>query len=397
MNKNEKKALIGFLSIYIGSALFLISIMLYIYYKNEVKNLEDSCSMELSNVAMKIKSDIIDSYMSQKEYNPKKLDNKHVRYALYDRKNNLLFSSLEGKKYVNLNKSIYVKDIYDYNIITISDERVPIKYIVLESCREYLSKNKLKIYILIIFILSAVFIGFVAYFLAKILLKPVREKVEHLNRFIKDSAHELNTPVAVLLTSVSMLKKGTKPEKMMKYIISSSKQISQVYNDMHFSAFNEKNKDVYENIDLKNLVNESIEYFNDISITKNVTINGKLEECSILMDRTKVQKVVNNLLSNAVKYSNKNSNVEVRIKNSILIIKDYGIGINKKEQSEIFQRYKRGNNIEGGFGIGLDIVKRVCKEYNLKIKLESKVNEGATFSVDFNLVKIGAKCDINDK
>ncbi len=352
--------------------------------------------MELSNVAMKIKSDIIDSYMKKEKYIPNKLDNEHVRYALYDRDKKLVFSHLEGQEYVNLEKSIYVKDIYDYNILTISDNRVPIKYIVLESCREFESKNRLKVYIIIVFILSAVFIGFIAYLLAKILLKPVREKVEHLNRFIKDSAHELNTPIAVLLTSVSMLKKGTKPDKMMRYIVSSSKQISQIYNDMHFSAFNERNEDVYENIDLKYLVNESIEYFNDISITKSVTIKGELEECFILMDRTKVQKVVNNLLSNAVKYSNKNSTVDVKIKDNILIIQDYGIGINKKEQKEIFKRYKRGNNIEGGFGIGLDIVKRVCKEYGLKIKLDSKINEGTIFTVDFNCVKIGAKCDIKD-
>ena len=47
--------------------------------------------------------------------------------------------------------------------------------------------------------------------LGKILLKPVREKIDHMDRFIKDSAHELNTPVTVLMTSTSMLKKGKNP------------------------------------------------------------------------------------------------------------------------------------------------------------------------------------------
>ena len=151
----------------------------------------------------------------------------------------------------------------------------------METFRNYDDENKLKLYMLVVFLSASIFIGFVAYFLAKLLLKPVREKVEHLDRFIKDSAHELNTPISVLMTSVSMLKNGKNPEKMMKYILSSSKQISQIYNDIHFSAFNEINEDVFEEFDLKDLVAESVDYFNDISITKNIQINPNLFSCFI--------------------------------------------------------------------------------------------------------------------
>ncbi|MGA1941383.1 sensor histidine kinase [Arcobacter sp. YIC-310] len=398
MNKNEKKALISFLTIYIGSAIFLISIMLYLYYNNEVRMLKESCSMEITSASMEIKSEILDSYMKNKRFIPKEFASEHVRYALYDKNKKLLYSSLQGERYVDLSKSKYVKDIYDFYIIKLNEPSVPTEYIVMESCREYQNTNKLKIYILIVLILSAVFIGLIAYFLAKILLKPVREKVEHLDRFIKDSAHELNTPISVLLTSVSMLKKGKKPEKMMKYILSSSKQISQIYNDIHFSAFNASNEDVIEEFDLKDLVQESVDYFNDISITKNIEIKAFLDDCTLLMDKTKTQKIVNNLISNSVKYSHNNSIVEVSLKNNILSVKDYGIGISKKEKKEIFKRYKRGsNNIEGGFGIGLDIVKRISSEYNLKLYLDSTLDEGSTFYIDFSSVIIGAKCDINDK
>lgn len=71
MNKNEIKALISFLSIYVGSALFLISILLYIYYEDEIKSLENTCSMQLSNFSMKIKGDILNSYMHHKKFIPK--------------------------------------------------------------------------------------------------------------------------------------------------------------------------------------------------------------------------------------------------------------------------------------------------------------------------------------
>jgi two-component system OmpR family sensor kinase len=102
------------------------------------------------------------------------------------------------------------------------------------------------------------------------------------------------------------------------------------------------------------------------------------------MDKTKAQKIVNNLISNSIKYSNPNSIVNVSVKNSVLSVQDFGIGISKKDQEEIFKRYKRGVNNEGGFGIGLDIVKRICKDYNLKLSLESKIDEGSTFKIDFS-------------
>ncbi len=204
-----------------------------------------------------------------------------------------------------------------------------------------------------------------------------------MDNFIKDSAHELNTPISVLMTSVTMLKNGKKPEKMMKYIMSSSKQISQIYNDIHFSAFDDMHESHDEKFDLKDLVCDSVEYFADIAITKNINIESDIDNLNILMDRTKTQKIVNNLISNAIKYSNINSKIIVTLKGTVFAVEDFGIGISKTDQEHIFKRYKRGNNIEGGFGIGLDIVKRICKDYNLKPDLISVIDEGSTFSIDF--------------
>ncbi|MBD3830331.1 MAG: HAMP domain-containing histidine kinase, partial [Arcobacter sp.] len=233
----------------------------------------------------------------------------------------------------------------------------------------------------VILFLSAIFIGCIGYLLSKILLNPVRQRVEAMDKFIKDSAHELNTPISVLMTSVSMLKNGKNPQKMMKYILSSSKQISQIYNDIHFSAFNELNEDVFEEFNLKDLVSESVEFFNDISITKNITISSNLQDCFIKMDKTKTQKIVNNLLSNAIKYSKKDSIIEVVLEKNILKVKDFGIGISQEEQKEIFKRYKRGNNIEGGFGIGLNIVSLIAKEYDFKIEVSSQIDVGTKVKI----------------
>lgn len=388
MNKNEKKALISFLTIYITSTILLLGVILYIYYKNETRMLEASCSMELHNASMHIKNEIINRHMKNQKFNPNKLENINIKYGLFDKDRNVIFSYLDEKFEVDFSKNRYVNEFYNYFITTLEEDNIPIKYIVLETCQEVQNKNKLQIFILVILFLSAIFIGFIGFLLSKILLNPVKQRVESMDKFIKDSAHELNTPISVLMTSVSMLKNGKNPQKMMKYILSSSKQISQIYNDIHFSAFNELNEDVFEEFNLKELVSESVDFFNDISITKNITINSKFEDCFIKMDKTKTQKIVNNLLSNAIKYSKKDSVIEVFLEKNILKVRDFGIGISQEEQKEIFKRYKRGNNIEGGFGIGLDIVKRVCDEYNLILDLKSFVNKETIFSIDFSSIII---------
>ena len=386
MNRDERKALISFLSIYIVSTIFLLGVILYIYYKNETKMLEETCSMELNNASMHIKTEIMNKYMKKQEFNASKLTNENIKYGLFDKDKKVIFSYLDENFEIDFDKLTHKNELYNYFITTLDDVDIPIKYIVIETCQEVQDKNKLKIFILIILVLSSIFIGCIGYLLSKILLKPVRQRVDSMDKFIKDSAHELNTPISVLMTSVSMLRNGKNPQKMMKYILSSSKQISQIYNDIHFSAFNEINGDVFEEFNLKELVSESAEYFNDISITKNIVINSNLENCFIKMDKTKTQKLVNNLISNAIKYSNKDSIIEVSLINNILSVKDFGIGITPEEQKEIFKRYKRGNNNEGGFGIGLDIVKRICEEYLLPLNVESKIKEGAVFTIDFTTI-----------
>ena len=386
MNNDEKKALRNFLFIYVTSTIFLVSVILYIYYENELRMSRETCTMELKNASMQVKADIIDKYMKKKDFIPEKLKKENIKYALLDKDKKIIFSYLDDTFPIDYSKDFYENSHYNYFITILDEENIPIKYIVMETCQVVQNKSNIKLLLLIKLIISSIFIACIGYLLSKILLNPARKRVDSMDKFIKDSAHELNTPISVLMTSVSMLKNGKNPQKMMKYILSSSKQISQIYNDIHFSAFNEMNEDVFEEFDLKDLVSESVDYFNDISITKNIQINSNLLNCFIKMDKTKTQKLVNNLISNAIKYSYKDSVIEVTLEDNILSIKDFGMGIIQEEQKEIFKRYKRGNNNEGGFGIGLDIVKRICNEYNLLLNLKSQINKETVFSIDFSSI-----------
>ncbi|RXK01270.1 two-component sensor histidine kinase [Arcobacter sp. CECT 8986] len=388
MNKNEKKALFSFLSIYVGSIVLLVGLFLSLYYKNELKSVSQQCSMQMKNASNEIKAHILNTYMKKQQFRPIEFKNKDIKYALFDKDKNLLFSNMINKDEVIFHKTNYQTSQYSYYIVKLNEDDIPIEYIAIQTCSQVQDIDRLKLIMITILILTSIFVAIVAYLLAKLLLKPVREKVESMDNFIKDTAHELNTPVSVLMTSVAMLKKGKNPEKMMKYIVSSSKQISQLYNDIHFSTFSNMDDSIEEEFNLEDLVSHSVEYFNDISITKNIEIESKIEVCKIKADKNKIQKIVNNLISNAIKYSHNNSKIIVSLVDGIFSVQDFGIGIDKAQQKEIFKRYKRGENSEGGFGIGLDIVKRVAKEYELDIKLISKQNVGSTFFVDLKNILV---------
>lgn len=382
MNKNEKKALISFLIIYVGSSILFLATTLYVYYNKELKTVQKECSTQMISAAHKIRGDILNSYMKTGSYTPKSFSNPALKIGLFDYNNKAIFSDLSSKN-IMFNKKAYDKASHSFHVHTLKEKNIPIQYIVIETKQGLIDQLNLKHLIWTILAISALFISIIGYFLSKLLQKPIKEKISLMDKFIKDSAHELNTPIAVLRTSVSMLNRGKNREKMLGYINSSTKQISEAFNDLHFAVFNDMEESMDTEFNLGELSKNSSSFFEDIAKVKNITIQTNIDDLIVFMDRNKAQKIINNLISNAIKYSNKNSKIIISLKNTILSVQDFGIGISKEEQKSIFKRYQRGTNNEGGFGIGLDIVTRICKLYNIKIDFISKIKEGSTFNLDF--------------
>ena len=153
-----------------------------------------------------------------------------------------------------------------------------------------------------------------------------------------------------------------------------------------WSKINVKGIYISEEFDLKDVVNDNILFFEEIAKSKNITLYSDLTDTPIYMDKYSANMIINNLISNAIKYSRKRKNIEISLQNDVLSVKDEGIGMSQVVQDSIFIRYKRGTKEEGGFGIGLDIVSSVCKDYSIEISVSSKENEGSSFILDFKNV-----------
>ncbi len=382
LNNEEKKALASFLIIYILSAMVLVSIIGVLYYKKEIVSIYDKCSIEMANKAMKIEKELMHAHMEKKEYkfNP---DSQTLNVGLFDKSGNMLYSNLESKK-VFFSQKAYKNNTHEYHIDKLETPLLEVSYIVIEGSEGVAQRFKLIVLIGLVVLASMVFIGFTGYFLSKLLIAPIKARMDKLNCFIKDSAHDINTPVSALMMSVSSLKaKEDIDKRVVNHISISAKLISQIYNSLSFIAFNEKDEVINEEFDLSELVKESVKFFTEIAASRGNTIVVDLEPTLINMDRSRIQKVINNLISNALKYSYPKTEVKITIKNHLFCIEDKGIGIAKEDQKGIFDRYERKSKEIGGFGIGLDIVKTVCHSYAIDISLESELKKGTTFYLKF--------------
>ena len=104
-----------------------------------------------------------------------------------------------------------------------------------------------------------------------------------------------------------------------------------------------------------------------------------------------IEELLYNLCDNAIRYNNENGAVFVDVhqeKNQVyLSVKDTGIGIHKKHQERIFERFyrvdKSRSKSTGGTGLGLAIVKHIVEKHHAKLTVESEVGQGTVMRVVF--------------
>ncbi|WP_314979553.1 HAMP domain-containing sensor histidine kinase [Campylobacter rectus] len=244
---------------------------------------------------------------------------------------------------------------------------------------------KLKIIFFSFIILLAILI--IAYFIIRLSLRPLYRRIDFLNGFIRDTTHEINTPLSVILMSIEMFE--TDPQKYLNNIKTASKTISTLYEDLTLVKFGGEEDNAVTTFSLSELVRDRLSYFGLNLEQKNINLNAQIAEVQLRSSYKKVRKIIDNLLSNAIKYCDENGDVGVNLTPSALTISNGGAGIAKENLSRIFDLYARFDERNGGFGIGLHIVKTFCDELGFKISCKSK--EGLTeFRVEFgeNVVKI---------
>ncbi len=231
---------------------------------------------------------------------------------------------------------------------------------------------------------SLLLLGILGWYLARLFVRPMRDSIELLDRFIKDTTHDLNTPLSTILANVEMIdpaRLAPEDRKRFERIEGGARSVSTLYEDLKFATLESERPLQIEPFAMEELVQERLEFFEPLIRARGLRIHRDLEHAPIRADRQAMARVVDNLLSNAVKYNRPGGTVTVRVGPGILEVADTGRGMDPETLETLFERYRRGDDAEGGFGLGLDIVQRILRRHRFTIEVHSRKGEGSRFTI----------------
>lgn len=230
-------------------------------------------------------------------------------------------------------------------------------------------------------------------------LKNALDKEIELNemksRFVAMASHEFRTPLATMLSSLSLVDKYAdtnekeKREKHVGRIKESIKHLTDLLNDVLSISKLEEGKTAinYEEFDITEFTAETIHELQAVAEKEQQIIYNHEGTTNVFSDKKSLKIIYFNLISNAIKFSSKNSIIDVftEVKNDTISIKvkDHGVGISDEDKENLFQRFFRGKNVTNiqGTGLGLTIVARYIHLLNGTISVESEINKGTTFII----------------
>lgn len=383
LTKSETRTLLGFSFLYSFLVLVILSVVSFLYYQFQ----KDLMLQEKRQILQNYSNDLIvrlkDLHVNIDKNNIYPRDER-FNSAIFDSDKKKIFSTLESDD-VSLDDIIYLSDNQIHFIKEPESYYLGSKYIIVEVADDGIWFEEIRYKIGICFLLAFAFMMVLGYFILRQVLKPMRDALHLLDRFIKDTTHELNTPVTAIITNIEMIDKNSLDERLLKKINRieiGAKTISNIYEDLTFVTLNNQIISNNEEINLSNVLKQRIEYFNSIATMKKINFDLNIkDDVFIVCDMKKITKLIDNILSNAIKYNKITGFIKVNLDDNILSIEDSGKGIEKENLKTLFERYSRFDKSVGGFGIGLNIVSLIAKEYNLKIDIKSQIDIGTTVEI----------------
>jgi two-component system, OmpR family, sensor kinase len=309
-------------------------------------------------------------------------------FGLYDQNYNKIVSNLPQEP-KNFSFETYIKYPYMYYQKNIETNPHNVAYII---CATGVNYSSIFMMATLLFLVILVIIYFFNRLMIRHTTIPYKLMQKYMNDFFNDAMHELKTPLGVINVNIELMEKMLKDSRHLRRIQAATKQMQLTYDDIEYYIKNKNIKYSKKKIDISQFLKSRVGFFADVALTKEIEIHTKVKEnLFVFMNETELQRVIDNTLSNAIKYSNFKGSIEVELLSKekgfcFLRVRDYGAGI--KNVKSIFDRFKREDNVQGGFGLGLNIVKKICIKNNIHIHIDSHENEGSLFEYKIFLDKV---------
>ncbi len=382
--QSEKQTLFRFLALYVLLTVIIISVFSFIYFELQ----KDLMLQQKKSTMQKYSKELIENLKKLHiNFDKTQIYPRSDKYesAIFDNEKKLIFSTTKTR--LRLDKILYLEDGVIHLVNIPESYYLGARYIIVKvkDDEKWLARTKKEI--TLFGSITFLFMLAIGYILLRLFLKPMRDAITLLDEFIKDTTHELNTPVSTIVANVEMIDKSKLDEKLLKKIERidiGAKTVSNIYQDLTYLTLENEIISNNADIDIGQLVLERVEYFTSLAKAKKIKISSNIiSATSLHADRFKISKLLDNLLSNAIKYNRVGGDIVVSVDARVFSVEDTGIGIAKEDIFEIKERYKRFNKSSGGFGIGLSIVSKIAKEYDLNVDITSQESIGTKVSVSW--------------
>jgi two-component system OmpR family sensor kinase len=234
--------------------------------------------------------------------------------------------------------------------------------------------NEIKVRVILLFFVVSFILLVYSFFYSLYALKPYKEAINLMERFLRDIIHDLNTPISAIFINLALLKRSYNLDAI-KRVEYSTQTISSLYKNLDLYSKNIKFS--LSKIDLLTIINQRVEYFK--KLYPSINFNTPLTSIIVTTNEIAIVRILDNIISNGCKYNKDNGTIDISFSNNILTIKDSGYGI--KNPQKAFDRFYKES--DRGMGIGLSIVKKLSKEIDVEVELDSEVDIGTTVRVIF--------------
>lgn len=244
--------------------------------------------------------------------------------------------------------------------------------------------------IIILFFITSVFI------FANFTMLRQKRMTENHREFVNNMAHEFRTPLTNITLAGNLLAKKTTEPSQQRYLNIVKEEGKKLQHQIERVLDLAKLENGEYQLEKENLcptrLIENVIKGMDIQIKEKnakVLFQNQMDPIQLQGDKFHLSNAFRNLLDNALKYSCDNPEIKIRLKKEkagvMIQFEDNGIGICKKDQQEVFEKYSRVNqgdiHNQKGFGLGLAYVKMIVERHQGFIQVISDLNKGTRFDL----------------
>ncbi|MDD4855452.1 MAG: HAMP domain-containing sensor histidine kinase [Sulfuricurvum sp.] len=201
--------------------------------------------------------------------------------------------------------------------------------------------------------------------------------LESHKQFIRYAIHETHTPLSVIMANIELFSMHEGRNRYLAKIEAAVKNIFSIYDDLSYLVKKDQIEYPKKAIDLGEYVEKRLEFFDEVAQFSNLSFQYSKHEFPawIYFNETKLQRVIDNNLTNAIKYTKNGEVVRVGVRSNIDACTFWVESKSQKIQDvdKIFEAYYRERKKSDGFGLGLSLVKSICDEEGVDIRIDSTV------------------------